>query len=187
MKRKLWKYTGLNLCGVTLLIGGYLGGLQLTDNFHEVLPGVLYRSAQPSATDITNYVRKYGIRMVVNLRGENDSDWYRQEIAATEQANIEHLDFRMSASQELSVEQAAELVQLLSDAPKPLLIHCQSGADRTGLASVLYLQQIAGIDEKTAEGQLSIRYGHIGIPYISSAYAMDRTWEKLERIFGLSS
>lgn len=187
MKLKLSKRIGINLCGVALLIGGYLGGLQLTGNFHEVLPGILYRSAQPSPLDIAEYARKYDIRTIVNLRGKNDSDWYRQEIAATKQANIEHLDFRMSASQELSVEQAVELVQLLRDAPKPILIHCQAGADRTGLASVLYLQQIAGVDEATAERQLSIRYGHIGIPYISSAYAMDRTWEKLEKVFGLSN
>jgi len=186
MKLKFWKRTGLSLVGAALLFGGYLGGLQLTGNFHEVLPGVLYRSAQPSAVDIASYTGKYGIRTIVNLRGENDRDWYRQEIAATKQAKIEHLDFRMSASQELSVEQAAELVRLLRDAPKPILIHCQSGADRTGLASLLYLQQIAGKDEKTAEAQLSVRYGHIGIPYLSSAYAMDRTWEKLEKVFGLS-
>jgi hypothetical protein len=36
------------------------------------------------------------------------------------------------------------------------------------------------MDEETAEGQLSIYFGHIGIPYLSSAYAMDESWEILE-------
>jgi protein tyrosine/serine phosphatase len=75
----------------------------------------------------------------------------------------------------------------MRDAPKPILIHCQAGADRTGLVSVLYLQQIAGIDEETAEEQLSVRFGHIGIPYLSSTFAMDRSWENLEKVFGLDS
>jgi protein tyrosine/serine phosphatase len=61
-------------------------------------------------------------------------------------------------------------------------------ADRTGLASMLYLQQFAGIDEETSERQLSARYGHIGIPYISAAFAMDESWEELEKVvFGLTS
>nr|WP_234894951.1 tyrosine-protein phosphatase [Sinorhizobium meliloti] len=60
----------------------------------------------------------------------------------------------------------------MQTAPKPILIHCQAGADRTGLAAMLYLQQIAGIDEEISERQLSVRYGHIGLPYISAAFAM---------------
>lgn len=35
-----------------LVFGGYLGVLQLTGNFHEVLPAELYQSAQPSAVDV---------------------------------------------------------------------------------------------------------------------------------------
>ena len=53
--------------------------------------------------------------------------------------------------------------------------------------SAIYLQQIAGDDEKKAEGQLSILYGHLGIPYLSSTYAMDESWEQLEKRFGLKS
>jgi hypothetical protein len=43
------------------------------------------------------------------------------------------------------------------------------------------------VDEETAEEQLSLRFGHIAIPYLSSAYAMDENWENLEKTFGLSS
>jgi protein tyrosine/serine phosphatase len=74
---------------------------------------------------------------------------------------------------------------MLKDAPKPILIHCRGGADRTGLASVLYSQRIAGIPTGRAEQQLSLYFGHVGVPLISSAYAMDLTWEMLERHYGL--
>jgi protein tyrosine/serine phosphatase len=187
MTSKIWKRIGLGSGAIALLFGAYLGGLQLTGNFHEVLPGELYRSAQPSAADIAAYSQEHGIRTIVNLRGENDKwDWYRQELAASKEAGITHIDFKMSASKQLTMDQAHQLVALLRDAPKPILIHCLSGSDRTGLASLLYLQQIAGVDEKTAEKQLSIRYGHIGIPYLSAAYAMDETWENIEKAFGIS-
>jgi protein tyrosine/serine phosphatase len=188
MNGKFWKTTGLGAGAAAILLGGYLGALQLTGNFHEVLPGVLYRSAQPSAADIAAYSREYGIRTIVNLRGESEnSDWYRQEIAAAQQAGIEHIDFRMSASKQLTLDRTRQLIALLREAPKPILIHCQAGADRSGLASVIFLQQIAGIDEETAERQLSILYGHIGIPYLSSSFAMDENWEALEKAFGLPS
>ena len=69
---------------------------------------------------------------------------------------------------------------LCHDAPRPILIHCRSGADRTGLASVVYLARVAHADEETAERQLSIRYGHFAVPFFSSAYAMDESWEDME-------
>ena len=175
--------------GATALIfGAYLGALQLTGNFHEVLPAELYRSAQPSAADVASYARQYGIKSIVNLRGESSEDWYLREIEAANRGGIAHFDFRLSASKRVSPRQARQLIALLQTAPKPILIHCQAGADRTGLASMLYLQQIAGIDEEIAERQLSVRYGHIGLPYISAAFAMDESWEIFEEVlFGLTS
>jgi protein tyrosine/serine phosphatase len=172
--------------GVAAVMGAYLGGLQLTGNFHTVIAGELYRSAQPSASAIESYAKQYGIKTVVNLRGENDkSSWYDKEVAVSKKLGIKHIDFSMLASRQLTPAEADRLLALLKDAPKPILIHCRSGADRTGLVSVLYSQQIAGISEDQAEKQLSIFYGHVGIPYLSAAYAMDKSWEKLERHYGL--
>jgi len=36
------------------------------------------------------------------------------------------------------------------------------------------------LDEARAEEQLSFYYGHVGIPVVSAAYAMDRSWEDIE-------
>lgn len=104
--------------------------------------------------------------------GESGETWYLQEVEGADRAAITHFDFRLSASKRLSPQQARQLIALLQTAPKPILIHCQAGADRTGMAAMLYLQQIAGIDEEISERQLSVRYGHIGLPYISAAFAM---------------
>ncbi|MBP1851450.1 dual specificity protein phosphatase family protein [Rhizobium halophytocola] len=166
-------------------IGGYCGYLQYYGNLHTVIPGQVYRSAQPSAAQIDEYASEYGIKSIINLRGENDgSPWYDTEIKAADARGIRHFDFRMSARRELSSQRIRELTELMRTAPKPLLIHCKSGADRTGLASVIYLHQIAGVPDDKAEGQLSLYFGHFSIPLLSQAYAMDASWEKFENTTG---
>lgn len=176
-------------CGALALLlagGAYIGALHLSGNFHTVIPGELYRSAQPTPGQIEAYVRQYGIRTIVNLRGENENaSWYAGEVAAAKRLDVRHIDFRMSAYKQLTGPEADKLVALLKDAPKPILVHCMSGADRTGLVSVIYSNQVAGLPEAQSERQLSILFGHVGIPLISAAYAMDESWHQLERHYGI--
>ncbi len=169
------------------LVGGFYAHMVVTTNFHPVIAGELYRSSQPSAATIAALQKKYGIRTIINLRGENSGHgWYDAEVAEAKELGINHIDFGMSSRHELTQEQAATLVKLMRDAPKPLLIHCQAGADRTGLATALYLAAIDKTTEKVAEGQMSILYGHVSLP-ISAAYPMDETFEKLEPWLGLTN
>ncbi|MFS8115963.1 dual specificity protein phosphatase family protein [Rhizobium jaguaris] len=170
-----------------LIAGGFYAHMLWTTNFHPVIAGELYRSSQPSAATIAELQKKYGIKTIINLRGDNSGrSWYDNEVAQAKELNINHIDFKMSANHELPQARAAQLVEIMRDAPKPLLIHCQAGADRTGLASALYLAAIAKTGEATAEGQMSIMYGHLPLSF-TGAYAMDRTFEKLEPWLGLSS
>lgn len=160
---------------------GYLGALRASGNFHEVLPRELYRSAQVTPASLRGAREEMGIRSVINLRGAHPgAAWYDAEVGAARALGIAHFDFAMSDHAILAPGQAARLVALMRAAPKPLLIHCLAGSDRTGLGAALFLARIAGEDAEKAEGQLSIRYGHIAIPYLSSAYSMDESWERLE-------
>lgn len=173
------------LVSLLTMAGVYLGVLQIFGNFRDVIPGQLYRSAQVTPQRLADYQEEVGIRSVVNLRGQNSgSSWYDEEVKASKILGIAHFDFRMSASRHFSQEQASELIALLRSVPKPVLIHCQGGADRSGLASALYLAAITHADEPVAERQISIRYGHIGVPYLSATYAMDESWETLEPWLG---
>ncbi len=179
----------LNFLGVFLLVlaaaAVYASCLQLTGNFHAVVPGELYRAAQPSKNEIIAYKAQYGIHTIVNLRGDNvGSRWYDDEVKTSKELGINLIDFRMSEKRELTQEEAALLILLLRKATKPILIHCRAGADRSGLAAALYMAAIAKKGEDRAEAQMSFRYGHVSLPYVSSAYAMDTTFEKLEPLLG---
>lgn len=161
--------------------GAYAGYLQLSGNFHPVIDGQLYRSAQPTADELAAYVRAHGIKTVINLRGAHPgTPWYDDEVAMAGGLGVKHIDFGLFASKVVSAQKIDQLVAMMETAPKPILIHCQAGADRSGLVSALYMRKIAGMDERQAEGQLSFYYGHIGIPVVSAAYAMDQTWEDME-------
>jgi undecaprenyl-diphosphatase len=61
-------------------------------------------------------------------------------------------------------------------APKPILIHCNGGADRTALISAIYLYEIEGRTAAESSRALNPFYGHI--PYLHWRYsiAMDRSY-----------
>jgi protein tyrosine/serine phosphatase len=185
--RRLGRGALFMLAAAGAVIGGFYAHMFWTTNFYPVVAGQVYRSSQPSAAAIAEFHSEYGIKTIINLRGDNSGrTWYDSEVAKAKDLGIDHIDFKMSSSHELTQDRAARLVELMRDAPKPLLIHCQAGADRTGLASALYLAAIARMGEAAAEGQMSIIYGHLPLSF-THAYAMDRTFEKLEPWLGFSN
>ncbi|WP_333948287.1 dual specificity protein phosphatase family protein [Candidatus Liberibacter brunswickensis] len=152
-----------------------------TQNFHVMIPNTVYRSAQPNGVFIKYLHTEYGLKSILNLRGKNDhAPWYQEERDTTKNLGIKLIDFPMSAHKELNSKEIEQLISILATAPKPLLIHCKAGADRTGLASSLYLNFIAKYPEKKARSQLSILYGHI---FFLDTKAMDNTFEKSIRIY----
>lgn len=166
-----------------LLYGLYAGALILSGNFHEVLPNELYRSAQLRPDKLSEVLKTYGIRTVYNLRGPNpDQPWYRDEKEAVEKAGLNYISIPMKASRVMSDADAHNLMDSFSKAEKPILIHCKSGADRTGLAAALYLAGVAQKGEEASEAQLSLRYGHIALPFLGE-FNMDQTFENLESFF----
>jgi protein tyrosine/serine phosphatase len=143
-------------------------------NIHVVAQGELLRSAQLSELEFDQTVSRFGVRSVLNLRGARPgSDWFDAEVRASASHGVEHRDFELSAIRDVPVEQAAELVALMRRLPKPLLVHCQAGADRSGLASALYRYAVLGHPSADAAGELSVVYGHV--PLLRTS-AMDRSF-----------
>jgi protein tyrosine/serine phosphatase len=173
------KRVGATIGIVAALAGGWAGYLRLSGNFHSVEGGVLYRSAQLSGAAFADHIKDSGIRSILNLRGDNKGQrWYDDEMQASAAAGIQHVDLALSAGRELTDAQLRQVSDLLRDLPRPILIHCEGGADRSGLVAAMYQLLIANKSPEEAAGQLSFRYGHF--PWLGSrTMAMDRTFERL--------
>jgi protein tyrosine phosphatase (PTP) superfamily phosphohydrolase (DUF442 family) len=148
-------------------IGAYCGVVVYRGNFHAVEAGVLYRSAQPDREDLATAAREHGIKSVLNLRGPNPgSPWYDEEIAASRDLGLAHYNYPISAHRLVTRRQLSEILDIIREAPKPLLVHCMSGADRAGLVAALYRFAMAGAKAEDADQELSLVYGHF--PYLTS-------------------
>ena len=145
-------------------------------NVHEVVPGRVYRSAQLSPERLTQLIDEHGLRSVLNLRGASPGErWYEDERKTAHANNVEHIDFALSSKREVPSEQADELIRVMRAAPKPMLIHCWAGADRTGLASALYLYAVHEQSAEDAARALAMKYHHFSF---TSAGAMDRSFQQ---------
>lgn len=177
------RLAGLGLAGL-LTVALYAGWAYANGNLHTVIAGELYRSATLPPEQLREVIASRGIRTIINLRGPSeDSSWYRDEEKIAEAAGVRLVSLSWSARQELTDDQVKAYFAALAEVPRPILVHCRSGADRTGLASALYLAAVKKADEVTAESQLSLRFGHIGLPFMPY-YAMDETFERLEPRLG---
>lgn len=94
-------------------------------NLYQVSPEV-YRSAQPSAKDLKLLCEKLGVKSVLTLRDlHNDDDEAEGLPLALYRVEME--------ADDVEPEKVAIALKMLRDAPKPVLIHCWHGSDRTGL------------------------------------------------------
>ena len=131
----------------------------LYDNEFEISKGI-YRSNQPSPKKIEYWFKK-GVRTILNLRGESDQGAYYLEKEACKTLGINLIDHQLGASTLKSKEVLLELCKILKTIKGPLLMHCKSGSDRAGLASVIYLIAVKKINPSVAANQLSIKYLHL--------------------------
>jgi undecaprenyl-diphosphatase len=162
---------------LALLPAAYVGRVLSEDNFHIVSPAQVYRSGQMDSDSLRRVIQRYRIQSVVNLRGANPQDeWYRNETNTARKLGVRYLDFSLSAGCDVSDEEIEAIMEFLRSAPKPVLVHCYGGADRTGLISGLYLYTVEGKPLAQASQELSPFYGHIPHLYWRYSIAMDRSF-----------
>jgi len=135
--------------------------LLLYDNYHEVIPGELYRSGQVLSARLSRRAERDQIATVINLRPDTNETWYALEVGTCRQRGTQHIDFPMRGDQPPTLDQMRDLVGVMERSERPLLIHCEHGADRTGLAVALYMKAVKNRSAEEAAEALSLRYGHL--------------------------
>ncbi|MCR4289251.1 MAG: tyrosine-protein phosphatase [Candidatus Scalindua sp.] len=127
-------------------------------NLITVIEDQIYRSAQPSASDIATWSKQLKLRSIVNLRGEGP--WLKDETAVAKSEEITIYSIPVSSGHLPGMHVARKLIHILDTAPQPLLVHCLSGIDRSGLFSALAIL-LNGGDLEQARQQFSLSKGFI--------------------------
>ena len=159
--------------------------LGLTNNFYEVDPGKLYRSAQLSVEELEDYVKQYGIKTVINLRGRDPSQkWWVEENAWLQKHTIAYFNIPMDAHTLTTKEHLFELLNIYDRAELPILVHCRVGADRTGEAVALWALEKQKKTKQEALEHLDPTYGHSKIMHPAKRFLVEiwqgRVWLEKE-------
>jgi undecaprenyl-diphosphatase len=116
----------------------HLAYYYFTDNVHTLVPGKIYRSAQLGERGLTHYTKQLQLKTIINLRGKwPDDHWYQVESQFAKTHDLNYYPIQFSAYQLPTKKRLRQLVTLLQTAPKPLIFHCEGGADRTGMAAAI--------------------------------------------------
>jgi len=112
--------------------------LDLPYNFHWILPGEAARSAQAYAGFLAPFLRAHRIAAVVNLRGSNPGHlWWKYETRICRKLDVVHRDVKLNSRQLPSKGMLLDLIGAFDSVPKPLLVKCSGGQDRTAFAAAL--------------------------------------------------
>ena len=155
---------------------------QATHNFGEVQRDRIYRSGQMPASALARTIRDHRIKTVLNLRGANKDPWYAAERATTLEAGATQVDIPMSSCVWMSRAQLRTLIATFDTAEYPMLIHCQWGAERTGLASAFAELLRPDSTLEDARRQFSIRYLFVRV---SDGKIMAEPMDQYERWLGI--
>lgn len=120
----------------------------------EILPGIencyrvskdVYRSGQPDETGF-RLLQTIGVKSVLNLRE------YHRDVRKAAGTKLQLLHYPVAAG-EVTTEDLEKILLMLRRAPKPVLVHCWHGSDRTGIVIAAYriVEQNVSVEEAEAE------------------------------------
>jgi protein tyrosine/serine phosphatase len=116
-------------------------------NLHRVSTAY-YRGAQPS-TEGMRELERLGIKTVVNLRAVNSD---RDEIGDAGLV-YEHISFKAWHAED---EDVVRFLRIVTDPSRgPVFVHCQHGADRTGMMTAIYRIAVEGWSKEDAIAEMT--------------------------------
>jgi protein tyrosine/serine phosphatase len=147
-------------------------------NFHIVEEGQWYRSAQLKAEELRPRVERHGLLSVINLRGARPGqEWYDGELEVVNQLGLQHVDVSWTVRSIPTRRELLRFLDAVEELPRPTLVHCEAGADRSGLASALYGMIELGWGENKALSQLTVRTYHVADRWPAMTYFVREVWQ----------
>lgn len=125
-------------------------------NFCQVTPSVLWRGAKPD-TDDAGWLIEHGARTIVNLELFHDDKAAFEQVRPGNNDKYELGYFRVRdweplpvVAPKMSDDHVAHFLAIMSQAPKPVYVHCRSGQNRTGVMVAAYRVIVEGEGDDNA-------------------------------------
>ncbi|WP_395045512.1 dual specificity protein phosphatase family protein [Flavobacterium sp.] len=128
-------------------VGKYVYDMNINHNFETITEGKVYKSGVIPPDEIADYVKKYKIKSIIDLRmpGTNDLVLNPEnpgEIKSEKDAveKIEGLNYFSNPSEQVPNNKNIEIFTKIMDdkANYPVLIHCYHGTGRAEMYSAIY-------------------------------------------------
>lgn len=146
------------LVAIAIPCGYFLLFFVVNANFREVVPQKVYRSGQPSEAQLAGWIRWYGIRTVINLRGKVPRSTSSLQ-AILNKSDVKLIAIRLSVGKVPTRNLLVEIIKTIETAGEPILIHCRQGVDRSGTVSALAAMAVGKEDYSTARWQAYVPPG----------------------------
>ena len=164
-KRSLLALTGVVAALTVTVPAVWYGGLRnrfLPNNFGVVEPGRIYRSGQISRQIVRETLAKNHIGLIIDLSSGEGTDDAKAEREASSELGIPRLDLRLRGNGTGDPEMYTQALDAMIDADhhgRAVLVHCQSGSQRTGGVVATYRMLVQGKSAADAFAEAE-RYGH---------------------------
>ena len=148
-----------SVLAITVILASfYIYQVHFNYRFTEIAENKVYKSAAIPPEDIGDYIKKYNIKTVIDLREGTvidplnpsfNVDIVKERAAVNAIEGVKHINI---ASKQIPNDENLEaFFSLLDDeATYPVLIHCHHGIGRAGLYSALYRIKYEGLSNEEA-------------------------------------
>ncbi len=137
-----------------------------------------YRSGQPDLNELNKLITRDGIRTIINLRGEHPGEkWFDDEFALTESKQITFISLDFQLKQIPHRRTLLAYLDAIETAPRPILIHCDNGVERTGEAAAIYEMVVNKKSKAEAMKMLSKTYYYAESDDPSKKYFIEKVWQ----------
>jgi len=165
-------------------------------NLEVVAPGVLIRSAQPGRGDLERLEQEYGVKTILSLRDGEDPevtayakahgmDWIVLEMKADDPPTPEQLElfFTVVEGRPVDLDRYRSVIRGGSRQSgqvvfgRPVLMHCQGGADRSGIMTALFRIEEQGWSIEEAKQDM-LRHYHFWFVHPAQFHFLDQYYPR---------
>ncbi|HEY1709047.1 MAG TPA: hypothetical protein VGG10_12335 [Rhizomicrobium sp.] len=119
--------------------------LDVLYNFHWVVPGEAARSSQAYVRRLGAFLEAHRLRGMINLRGHHPRfRWWRYETAVCKRHGVAYFDAILDSRRLPLASMLVALFDAFDAVPRPFLIKCAGGQDRSSFAAALYVVHTKG-------------------------------------------